>query len=79
MVQFYRRQKSLLKQYIYSPVATPISYVVNHVVVKSILFLNGLAVTWMCRANLAWLPGRKPWGFFYLHKSKMGAMSVARA
>ena len=44
------------------PVVTPISYVVNHVAVRSVLFFDGFAVTWMCRANLAWLPERKPWG-----------------
>ena len=47
-----------------SPVATPISYVVNHVVVRSVLFFDGFVVTRMCGANLGWLPERKPWGDF---------------
>ena len=42
---------------------TPIPpVVVNHVVVRSVLFFDGFAVTWMCRANLAWLPEGKPRG-----------------
>ena len=63
----YRRQILTTKVYPHtSPVANPISYVLNHVDVRSVLFFNGFEVTWMCRANLAWLPKRKPLGEFLI-------------
>ena len=50
-----------------SPVATLISYVVNHAVVRSVLFFYGFAVTWFCRTNFKSLVARKkPMGNFNL-------------
>ena len=33
---------------------------------RSVLFFDGIAVTWICRTNLAWMPERKPWGEFLI-------------